>query len=128
MKSKTYFLLGITLILLTGYATDLTKKSSHLTESQRVQNPQFPQYRLPEIEAGSLWPEISSISLYPDRRARRVGEILTVRIVKDPEAKLTANTKTSRASSAEGKLKRLGYMLELAEKHRRLAHKPGRTI
>ncbi len=125
MISKTYFLLGITLILLTGCATGLTKKSSHLTESQRIENPQFPQYRPPEIEAGSLWSEISSISLYPDRRARRVGDIVTIRIVEDPEAKLTANTKTSRSSSAEGKLKLLGYMQELAEKHRRLAQTPG---
>jgi len=125
MISKTSFLLGITLILLTGCATGLTKKSSHLTESQRMENPQFPAYRPPVLEAGSLWSEISSISLFPDRRARRVGDIVTVRIVEDPEAELTANTKTSRSSSAEGKLKLLGYMQELAEKHPRLAQTPG---
>jgi flagellar L-ring protein precursor FlgH len=63
--------------------------------------------------------------LYPDLRAWRVGDLVTVRIVEDPEAELNANTKTSRTSSVEAKLKFLGYMQALADKNPRLAQNPG---
>ncbi|MDY7038955.1 MAG: flagellar basal body L-ring protein FlgH [Thermodesulfobacteriota bacterium] len=66
------------------------------------------------------------INLFPDRRARKIGDIVIVRIVEDPEAKLNAKTKTSRSSSIDAsKLKFLGYMKALAEKNRRLAQNPG---
>jgi flagellar L-ring protein precursor FlgH len=77
------------------------------------------------VEEGSLWSEVKGVELYPDRRARRVGDVVTVRIVEDPEAKLSANTKTSRTSSADGKLQYLGYMKYLAENNHRLAQNPG---
>jgi flagellar L-ring protein precursor FlgH len=59
-------------------------------------------------------------------KARKVGDIVTVRIVEDPEAELNANTKTSRSSSIDAaQLKFLGYMKALAEKNSRLAQDPG---
>ncbi len=55
-----------------------------------------------------------------------MGDIVTVRIVEDPEAELNANTKTSRSSSINAStLKFLGYMQALAEKNPRLAQNPG---
>jgi flagellar L-ring protein precursor FlgH len=54
-----------------------------------------------------------------------VGDVVTVRIVEDPEAELNANTKTSRSSSIAAQLKFLGYMQALADKNSRLAQNPG---
>jgi flagellar L-ring protein precursor FlgH len=93
---------------------------------KRVQEPIFPIYEAPERAEGSLWSEAAEISLFPDRRARNIGDVVTVRIVEDPEAELSANTKTSRSSSVDAsKLKFLGYMKALAEKNSRLAQNPG---
>ncbi len=86
---------------------------------------QLPVFRPPKTEEGSLWSDVRGISLYPDRRASRVGDIVTVRIVEDPEAKLNANTNTTRNSSLSAKLKFLGYMKALADKNPRLAQNPG---
>jgi flagellar L-ring protein precursor FlgH len=65
---------------------------------------------------GSLWTESVEASLYTEFRARRVGDILTVRIVEDPRAELSANTKTSRSSAIKARLEFLGLMKE-ASKH-----------
>jgi len=124
MAPKRYFPLYIALIFLTGCAT-LPTNTSPTAEIKVIPEPQFSGYEPPEIEEGSLWSEISGISLYPDRRARKVGDIVTVRIVEDPEAELKANTKTTRSSSIDAKLKFLGYMKALAEKNPRLAQDPG---
>jgi flagellar L-ring protein precursor FlgH len=91
-----------------------------MAEIKMIHEPQFSGYEPPKIEEGSLWSEIGGIDLYPDRRARKVGDIVTVRIVEDPEAELNANTKTARMSSIDAKLKFLGYMKALAEKNPRL--------
>jgi len=96
-----------------------------MAEIKMIHEPQFSGYEPPKIEEGSLWSEIGGIDLYPDRRARKVGDIVTVRIVEDPEAELNANTKTARMSSIDAKLKFLGYMKALAEKNPRLAQNPG---
>jgi len=49
---------------------------------------------------GSLWkPSARLGDLYSDLRARRVGDVLTVRIVENAEALKSASTKTSRDSS-----------------------------
>ncbi|MCD6265815.1 MAG: flagellar basal body L-ring protein FlgH [Deltaproteobacteria bacterium] len=124
MDSRKYFLLCIILIFLSGCAAWPTN-TSHVREIKRIQEPQFPEYKPPEIEEGSLWSETNGITLYPDRRARKVGDIVTVRIVEDPEAELNANTKTSRKSSIDAQLKLLGYMRALGEKNPRLAQNPG---
>jgi flagellar L-ring protein precursor FlgH len=75
---------------------------------------------LPKPEEGSLWTETVEASLYTELRARRVGDIVTVRIVEDPEAELNANTKTSRSSSIGARMEFLGYMEALAAKNPRL--------
>ena len=125
MAHRKYIILFIAFFVLTGCA-GLSKSGSDRIEIKRVHNPKFPAYQPPMPEEGSLWSEATEISLFPDRRARKIGDIVTVRIVEDPEAKLNANTKTSRSSSIDAsKLKLLGYMQALAEKNPRLAQNPG---
>lgn len=113
-------------IIGSGCLSYYAKDASHMPELKMVQKPQYPVWKPSVPHEGSLWTEDRGISLYPDRRARRVGDIITIRIVEDPEAELKANTKTSRSSSLDAsKLKFLGYMKALAEKNHRLAQTPG---
>jgi flagellar L-ring protein precursor FlgH len=125
MADRRYLLLCITFIFLTGCA-GLSKEPSHMVQTTKIQKPKFSVYEPPKPEEGSLWSEVSEVSLFQDMKARKVGDIVTVRIVEDPEAELNANTKTSRSSSIDAaKLKFLGYMKALAEKNSRLAQDPG---
>jgi flagellar L-ring protein precursor FlgH len=112
-------------IFMTGCA-GLSKKPTQMKETVQIQKPKFDVYEPPKPEEGSLWSEISGVSLFPDIKARRVGDPVIVRVVEDPEAELNANTNTSRSSSiSAAKLKFLGYMKALAEKNSRLAQDPG---
>ena len=125
MADRRYLLLCITFIFLTGCA-GLSKEPSHMVQTAEIQKPKFSVYEPPKPEEGSLWSEISGVSLFPDIKARRVGDPVIVRVVEDPEAELNANTNTSRSSSiSAAKLKFLGYMKALAEKNSRLAQDPG---
>jgi len=115
----------MTFIFLAGCA-GLSKDPSHMVQTVKVQKPKFDVYEPPKPEEGSLWSEMSEVGLFQDLKARKVGDIVTVRIIEDPEAELNANTKTSRSSSIDAaKLKFLGYMKALAEKNSRLAQDPG---
>jgi flagellar L-ring protein precursor FlgH len=117
--------LCMTFIFLTGCA-GLSKDPSNMVQTAKVQKPKFDVYEPPKPEEGSLWSEMSEVGLFQDMKARKVGDIVTVRIIEDPEAELNANTKTSRTSSIDAaKLKFLGYMKALAEKNSRLAQDPG---
>ena len=122
--TKSFCVLCILLIFFTGCAVFRTN-TSHVPEIKSIQEPQFPEYTPPVIEEGSLWSDARGVTLYPDTKARRVGDVVTVRIVEDPEAELNANTKTSRSSSIAAQLKFLGYMQALADKNSRLAQNPG---
>ena len=125
MADRRYLLLCMTFIFLIGCA-GLSKEPSHMVQTANIQKPKFDVYEPPKPEEGSLWSEISEVSLFQDMKARKVGDIVTVRIIEDPEAELNANTKTSRTSSIDAaKLKFLGYMKALAEKNSRLAQDPG---
>lgn len=124
MGFKKYCLLWVVFVFLTGCAM-LPSKTSDIPEVQAIKSPEFPEFAAPQREEGSLWSDEMGIMLYPDRRARRVGDIVTVRIVEDPEAELNADTKTSRSSSIAAQLKFLGYMKALADKNSRLAQNPG---
>jgi len=125
MADRRNLLLCMMLILLTGCA-GLSKDTPHVVQTAKIQKPKFDVYEPPKPEEGSLWSEMSEVGLFQDMKARKVGDIVTVRIVEDPEAELNANTKTSRSSSIDAaKLKFLGYMKALAEKNSRLAQDPG---
>ena len=125
MKSKNYLsILFILSIFINGCATWHTN-TSHVADVKAIQEPKYQEFKPPKAEEGSLWSETRGISLYPDKRSKNVGDIVTVRIVEDPEATLDADTKTSRSSGINAKLKLLGYMKALAEKNPRLAQNPG---
>jgi flagellar L-ring protein precursor FlgH len=125
MADKRCLILWITFIFLTGCA-GVSKDPSLKVQTVEVQKPKFKVYEPPKPEEGSLWSEMSEVSLFHDMKARKVGDTVTVRIVEDPEATLNANTKTSRSSSVDAaKLKFLGYMKALAENNSRLAQNPG---
>ena len=116
MGRKDYFLLFIILFFLMGCAT-YGKDASHGTALKGIEAPQLPEFRPPAVKEGSLWSDVGGISLFPDRRARKVGDIVTVRIVEDPEAELNANTSTSRNSGiSASKLKVLDYTQKLFKK------------
>jgi len=125
VASRKYLIVCIAFILLFGCAST-PKSTSGTAGIQKAHEPEFPDLAPSRTAEGSLWSDVSGVSLFPDRRARKVGDIVTVRIVEDPEAALNANTKTSRSSSVSAaKLKFLGYMQALAEKNPRLAQNPG---
>ncbi|MEE9611431.1 MAG: flagellar basal body L-ring protein FlgH [Desulfatiglandales bacterium] len=129
MVPKRYFILFVTLIIATGcgHSSYYAQDASRVPAVKKIKEPQFPKFRPPKIEEGSLWSDARGLDLYPDIKARKVGDIVTVRIVEDPEAKLNANTKTSRSSNLEAKLAFLGYMQWMAEKNPRLAQTPGES-
>ncbi len=125
MIIKRYIGMCVAIFLLTGCAAWPTN-TSHVPEVREIQEPYYPDYHPPEPEEGSLWSDLSGTTLYNDTKARKPGDIVTVRIVEDPEAELNANTKATRSSSLSAKLKFLGYMKNLAESHPRLAQNPGK--
>ena len=126
MTTRHYLLLSIMLLFLPGCATrsGLVDPAPHVPGA--APGPVLPAYRPAITEAGSLWSEAQGINLFPDKRARKVGDIVIVRIVEDPEASLAANTSSSRSSGVSAsKLKMLGYMEAMAENNSRLAQNPG---
>lgn len=124
MTNRKCYIFCVALVFLTGCAM-LPTRAPDTAQGVAVQKPVFPEYKLPRTAEGSLWSDMTGVALYPDMRARRVGDIVVVRIVEDPEAELKADTDTSRSSDIEAKLKLFGYMQALAGKNSRLAQIPG---
>lgn len=124
MRLKKWTALAFGFFFMGGCAS-LTGQTAGIREIREIQEPRYPVYQAPVSAEGSLWSDGAGMELFPDRRARRVGDLVTVRIVEDPEAELNANTKTSRSSDVAAKLKFLGYMDALADKNSRLAQNPG---
>lgn len=56
------------------------------------------------VSRGSLWPADDQVYFYSDKKALRVGDIITVRIVENAQAINTADTDLSRSSSANAGL------------------------
>jgi flagellar L-ring protein precursor FlgH len=56
------------------------------------------------VAAGSLWPADDHVFFYGDKKALRVGDIITVRIVESAQASNTADTDLSRNSSIKAGL------------------------
>jgi len=82
-------------------------------------------YTTSAVAEGSLWSDARGVSLYTDSRARRVGDIVKVSIVEDPEAELNANTDTSRDSGVGvSNLEVLGLMQSLAQKNPNMPQDP----
>jgi flagellar L-ring protein precursor FlgH len=124
MKRVTMMVLALTGLILsmTGCAA-IPVTPSDVAEMKQIKAPVYPEPEEPRAE-GSLWSR-TGIDMFTDRKARQVGDIVVVRIVEDPQARLNANTNVSRSSGINAKLKFLGYMEALAEKNPRLAQNPG---
>ena len=122
LKLAGCMILGI--LALTGCAT-VPLSPADVTEVKIVVTPEFSKMVYVPRAEGSLWSEANGIELYLDKKARKVGDIVVVRIVEDPEASLNATTTTSKSSGISAKLKLLGYMDALAAKNPRLAQDPG---
>jgi flagellar L-ring protein precursor FlgH len=56
------------------------------------------------VAVGSLWPADDHVFFYGDKKALRVGDIVTVRIVESAQASNTADTDLSRSSSIKAGL------------------------
>jgi flagellar L-ring protein precursor FlgH len=119
-----YTFLWTAIVCLTGCAGVYTDVSQ-VPEIKEVQQPAFPVFEPVQVAEGSLWSDSQGLSLYQDRRARRIGDVVVVRIEENPEASLSADTSTSKSSSLSAKLKFLGVMKELAENNANLAQNPG---
>ena len=59
--------------------------------------------RVPEMPSGSIWKQ-GMANYYLDRRARNVGDIVTVRIIEESEACQEAGTETGRTSNIDAAL------------------------
>ncbi len=89
---------------------------SHASNKRRLVVPEPPvrpettyaQIRMDEPSPGSLWSETAARRLMGmDGNARRVGDLITVRITENVATNLDANTETSRKSSTSAALKAL---------------------
>jgi flagellar L-ring protein precursor FlgH len=59
----------------------------------------YSQEKLPEASTNSLWRD--SASLYEDRKARRINDLVTIKVVENITGSGTASTKASRDSNAD---------------------------
>ncbi len=128
MKSrqiKSFIITALSLILTSGCAFLIEKTPGEVAIekakklSQHRYYPDEP-HKEAKPEAGSLWVEHNA-RLFTDMRARRLDDIVTVRISESPSGKLNATTNTSRRSSIEaGITDLLGYMKGLEAKNSRL--------
>lgn len=122
IKPLGFLLVGM--IVFTGCAP-VAMTPSDVKEVKNVKIPVLPESVPINRAEGSLWSDNTALDLYLDKKARRVGDILVVRIVEDPQASLNADTSASRSSGISAKLKLLGYMDALAAKNPHLAQNPG---
>ena len=77
---------------------DMAREVNRLSQTEvRNQNPQ-------PVAPGSLWPADDHVAFYADRKALRVGDIITVSIVENAKANNTADTDLSRSSSLDASL------------------------
>ncbi len=94
------------LILLTGCAEQI---KAHLNprpsqeeldqEIARVSGAAIPQAPLGPASSGSLWPADDRLSFYGDRKAYRVGDVLTVSVSESAKASNTADTNLARTTA-----------------------------
>lgn len=121
MTAKNIVSLFIMLVFLTGCATGLQNSglSANGEENNAARAMTPLAYQPAEKSEGSLWSETDGVTFFSDSRARQVGDIVIVRIVEDPEAKLNANTSTGRTSSIDAsKLDALSILKNLGIKNK----------
>ena len=115
--------LPITLALLLAISGCATTENNQASLPERYSLPETPRPAEARQE-GSIYSAGtttgSSLSLYADNRARRVGDIVLVRIVETSNANKEANTKTQRESTTTGGISSLfGFEQWAADKNSR---------
>ena len=110
-------LLAITLVLSMGCSshrqdTLATPASPAAPASEQLlEQASLTTYGAPRPSEGSLWVNPGGATFFGDRRARQVGDLVTIRISESPTAQLSAKTQTSRDSSVTADVTDLaGYM------------------
>ena len=74
---------------------DMSKEVSRLGHTD-VKN-----FSVQPVAAGSLWPADDHVFFYADRKALRLGDIITIRVIENASANNAADTDLSRTSSIE---------------------------
>jgi flagellar L-ring protein precursor FlgH len=107
MKSKIYKLIFLaSLVWLAGCGPMIEKRFfpkptpfEMAREVNRLSQTETQNPNVQPVSPGSLWPAGDQVFFYADRKALRVGDIITVRIVENAEASNTADTDLTRSSS-----------------------------
>jgi flagellar L-ring protein precursor FlgH len=73
-------------------------------EVDRLNNTDVKNYSSKPVAQGSLWPADDHVFFYADRKALRVGDIVTVSVIENAKANNTADTDLSRTSSLNASL------------------------
>ena len=119
-------LLALSTSMVMGACSTATKSSPLIKQIEKEPIVTPPLYTTPVIAAGSLWSDVEGVRLYTDRRAKRIGDIVKVSIVEDPEANVNANTKTSRNSGVSAsQLEIFGWMTQLGRMYPDIAQNAG---
>ena len=103
---KTIISLSVFLCLLAGCGPAIEKRFfpkpttvEMAKEVNRLNQTDVKNYSSQPVAIGSLWPADDHVFFYADRKALRVGDIITIRIVESAKANNTADTDLSRNSS-----------------------------
>jgi flagellar L-ring protein precursor FlgH len=106
-----YGLLGLIVSLLIGCSASIEKRffpkpteAELAREVTRLGQTNVAQQVSRPVTVGSLWPANDHVFFFGDKKALRVGDIITVRIVESAQASNTADTDLSRSSSIKGGL------------------------
>jgi flagellar L-ring protein FlgH len=122
---KNYVLATLIFFAIAG-CTAASKSTSKVNNIQKEAIVTPPLYTYPVTAEGSLWSDVEGVMLYSDRRAKRIGDIVKVSIVEDPEAEVNANTQTSRSSGVSAsQLEIFGWMKQLSRMYPDIAQNPG---
>lgn len=73
-------------------------------EVGRLANTEVSASSIQPASQGSLWPADDHVFFYADKKALRIGDIITVRIIESAQASNTADTDLSRSSSTNASL------------------------
>jgi flagellar L-ring protein precursor FlgH len=91
------FLIGV--LTVASGCVSVSEIKNKQVHTQDVLGHQFEEMKDPVPEEGSLWTEVRGSTLFRDRRACQVGDLVTIRISESPTGELSASTETSRDSS-----------------------------
>jgi len=109
------------LILLLAGLSGCAGTGSQQTLPERYALPAPPQAAPPRPE-GTIYAASTGLDLYADTRAKRIGDIVLVRIVETSKANKEANTKTQRTSTVTGGISSLfGLQTWLADNNHRFS-------